>query len=110
METTSTCCGLNSMTELRIESAARIDPLGPEPHSRAYWNLWKFEVRKWLLLNLLWAVRGKLWISIETGGFHRHKFAYTRGVTEVNPSAETVDLQFTGTEVQPPDRRQLPCG
>ena len=36
METTSTCCELNGITELRVESAARVKPFGLEPNSNAY--------------------------------------------------------------------------
>jgi len=47
------------------------------PDSNSYWNLLKFEVLKWLILNLLRTACWKLLGLIETGGFDRHIFAYS---------------------------------
>jgi hypothetical protein len=51
-------------------------PLGPEPDSKVYWNLWKFWVCKWLLLNLLRLGRGKRLNFLEVRGSVCHKFTF----------------------------------
>ena len=69
-----------SQTGQLVEWSGREDlnlrPPGPEPDSRAYWNLQKFGARKWLLLNLLRPGRGKQLNFLEVRDSVSHKFTY----------------------------------